>query len=79
MRADAFNSISETPTSTTNPTYQNSSRPRRTSAIQGEQTRRNADIISARLDRLLEKDMGTSIGFYSITKSGSTRKEYTGK
>ena len=57
----------------------NSIRPKRAAAVQGEQDRRDAASASAALGKQLREAMGTSDGYYSTTKSGSTRLEYLGR
>ena len=58
---------------------ENSIRPKRAAAVQGEQDRRAAASASAALGKQLREAMGTSDGYYSTTKSGSTRLEYLGR
>ncbi len=54
----------------------NNGRPVRSAAISGEQQRKNLDKSNSKLDKQLEKDMGSSSDKYN--KDGSIRKEYNG-
>ena len=50
----------------------------RKSAKLGEATRRSTTTKYNKLDKVLKRDMGTSLGFYSITKDGKPRVEFYG-
>ena len=51
-------------------------RPTRAAAAKGDAQRLETTAQYKALDAMLQKSMGTSDGFYSITKSGSDRQEY---
>ena len=53
-------------------------RPVRLAAQQGIERRREDDAKNHKLDRKLERNMGSSSGYYQNTKSGGRRKEFYG-
>ena len=55
-----------------------STRTKRSAAIRGVNNRRSTSKRFKKLDKTLKKAMGTSKGFYKITKDGTPRVEFYG-